>query len=151
MEIYDPELAGRVWQRVRGGEPPEPSSQPSPQALALAELEQAMALLQLSRQLQGKEKSVVRRLYEEEMTHSHVLRGMHRMITGKNLPIRTAPPEPRSPETVLRKCYGNALRALREYEARSGDGEFGPVFWSLAQKEKTHCALLLELLGELRG
>ena len=28
VEKYDPELAGRVWQRVRGGEPPEPSSQP---------------------------------------------------------------------------------------------------------------------------
>ena len=150
MEKYDPEMAARVWQRVRG-EPEAVLLPPSSQALAAAEMEQAAALLQLSRQLQGRQKDLVRRLYAEKKAHADTLRGIHFLMTGKRPMIRTAPDESPTPEIALRKCYGASLRAMKDYENRSQEPEYGPVFASLARQEKAHCALLLELLGGLKG
>ena len=150
MEKYDSEMAARVWQRVRS-EPEAVLLPPSAQALAAAEAEQASALLQLSRQLQGRQKALVRRLYEEKKAHADTLRGIHFLMTGKRPMLRTAPAESPTPEIALRKCYGASLRAVKDYENRSTEPEYGPVFASLAQQEKAHCTLLLELLGGLRG
>lgn len=151
MEKYDAEMAARVWQRVRGEAAPEGPLPPSVQALAAAELAQAAALLQLSRQLQGRQKAQARRLYEEEKAHGDILRGIHFLMTGKRPMLRIAPAEGIAPEIALRKCYGASLRAMKAYEGRSAEPEYGPVFASLARQEKEHCALLLELLGGLKG
>ncbi len=151
MEKYDAEMAKRVWQRVQGEAEPASPLPPTAQALAAAEMEQAMAFLQLSRQLQGREKALVRRLYEEEKAHADTLRGIHFLMTGKRPVLRTAPAEQHTPEIALRKCCGASLRAMKAYEGRSADPEYGPVFASLARQEKDHCALLLELLGGLKG
>ena len=151
MEKYDSEMAARVWQRVQG-EAEQVSPPPvSAQALAAAETEQAAALLQLSRQLQGREKALVRRLYEEEKTHADILRGIHFLMTGRRVPIRTAPAEGHAPEIALRKCYGAALRAMKEYESRSKDAEYGAAFAALARQDRAHCTMLLEILGSLKG
>lgn len=149
MEKYDPEMAARVWQRVRGEAEPTPGHHASVRALLLAELEQGALLLQLSRQLQGGGKDIARRIYEENQTQGNVLRGICFCMTGQRPLLKTAPISSLNPENALRKCYAFSLRAVREYENRTADPEYGAAFAALAKVERAHCALLLELLGSL--
>jgi len=149
VEKYDPEMAKRVWQRVQGEAAPVTAAAPSVQALAAAELEQAGIFLQLSQQLQGREKALLRRLYEEDKSHGAMLQGIQLLTAGKCPPIRTTPARQTSPEVALRKCYGAALRAMKEYENRMADPEYGAAFAELARQERVHCGLILEVLGGL--
>lgn len=151
MEKYDPEMAKRVWQRVKGEVQPPEVPGPSVQSLAAAELEQAGRLLQLSGQLQGRWSMQLRRLYEAEKKHADILRGIGVLTAGKCPPVRLPQAKQSAPEIVLRKCYGAALRAMKEYENRIADPEYGPAFAELARQEQSHCAALLEILGGLQG
>ena len=153
MEKFDPEMAKRVWQRVQGETEPvtDPIPTASVQALAAAELEQAGRFLQLSGQLRTGEKALLRRLYEEEKGHAALLRGIQTMTAGKCPAMRSAPAKQTAPEVTLRKCYGAALRAAKEYENRASDPEYGPAFAALARQERSHCALILEILGSMAG
>lgn len=148
MNQFDTEMESRVWQRVRG----EATSQPtqSLQSLTAAELSEAAAALMLSRQLQGKEKAILRKMYEEDHAHALCLKGMHYFTFDQPLSIRHIPPAPETPVIALRKAYGRKLRALREYESRTGDPEYGAIFRSLALQERQHCRLILELVGILK-
>lgn len=147
MEKFDTELEQRVWKRVRGEEQ-TPST--GLKALAAAEQSEAAVYLMLSRQLQGREKALLRKMFAEEQTHAAILRGMHDMTAGQRIAARTAPPAPETPEIALRKSYGRKLRALAEYESRLRDPQYGPVFGVLAQQEREHCAMILEIMGSLR-
>ena len=149
METIDPQLQSRVWQRVRGEEPKQGLSD-TLKALAAAKWQQAAAYLMLSRQLQGREKALVRRMFEEEQAQAACVKGAYTMLTGEPLAARTPPPVPEAPETTLRKCYGRELRALGQYEGLAEHSEYGPVFAKLAQQEREHCRLILEVLGILR-
>ncbi len=149
MEKYDPEMAARVWKRVHGEAEQAAAPAPSAQALAAAELEQAGIFLQLSRQAQGRENALLRRLYEEEKAHGAMLRGIGVLTTGKCPSMRIAPARQTAPEVALRKCYGATLRAMKEYENRMADPEYGPAFAELAGQERAHCGLILEVLGGL--
>ena len=149
MEKYDPEMAARVWRRVQGETASMAAAAPSVQALAAAEMEQAGIFLQLSQRMQGREKALMRRLYEEEKVHGAMLRGIQLLTAGKCPPIRIAPAKQTSPEIALRKCYGAALRAMKEYENCMADPEYGPAFAELAKQERVHCGFILEVLGGL--
>ena len=52
--------------------------------------------------------------------------------------------------TMLRRCYGREMRCLAQYEARANHPEYGPVFARLAEQEREHCRLILELIGNLK-
>jgi len=150
MEKYDTELEARVWKRVRG----EAEECPCPlelQPLAAAEWAEAAMYLMLSRQMQGSRKGLLRQLFEQERAHADCLKGMHQMMTGKPLSLRTPPPSVQMPEQALRKCYANTLRRLGEYEKRSDDPQYGHVFQKMAEEEKQHCRMLLELVGSMKG
>ena len=149
MENYDAEMAARVWKRVRGEADAEPPRM-GIQGLAAAEWAESAVYLMLSRQLQGREKAVLRQLFEEERTHADCLKGMHLLTTGKPLALRTPPPSPETPELALRKCYARTLRALKEYESRQDDPEYGHVFRHLAEEERKHCTVILELVGGMK-
>lgn len=154
MKAYDPQMAARVWQRVQNP-PTETASEPTHreaglQGLIMEEWISASTYLQLSRQLPGKEASVLQRLFREEQTHASCLRGIYTLITGEKPPIQTPPTVKEPAETTLRKCYGREMRSLKEYEARSSDPEFGPVFAKLAEQEREHCRAVLELIGGLQ-
>ena len=149
MEKYDPEMEKRVWQRVRGEAKPTPGQHTSVRALLLAELEQGAMLLQLSRQLQGGGKDTARRIYEENQIQGSILRGICFCMTGTRPLLKTAPVSSLNPENALQKCYALSLRAVREYENRTTDPEYGVAFAALAKVERAHCAVLLELLGSL--
>ena len=147
MDNFDSELEQRVWKRVRGEEQAPITGL---QALAAAEQNEAGVYLMLSRQLQGAEKSMLRRIFSEEQAHAAILRGVHTVMTGQKISPRTVPPKPETPERALRKCYARKLKTIAEYESRSSDREFGAVFSHLARQERGHCAMILEVLGNIQ-
>ena len=148
MEQFDTVMEDRVWQRIHGDKPPRPEQ--SLQALAAAELSEAAAHLMLSRQLQGREKAILRKIYEEDQSHAASLKGIHYFTFDTPLAVRPIPPAPDAPIIALRKAYGRKLRTLKQYEGRFDDPEYGAVYQTLAQQEREHCRLILELVGTLK-
>lgn len=149
METIDPAKAARVWQRVKGETNPEPPEQYLTQMIA-REWTDAAIYLQLSRKFQGKHSATLRRMYEQEQAHTACLKGIYTLITGKRPVVRAVPPEQTDPEQLLRKCYGSKMHCLAQYEKRSNHPEYGAVFARMAQQEREHCLLILEVLGNLR-
>ncbi len=147
MEKFDAELEKRVWKRVAADETAAPISL---QGLLVAEQTLAVSFLVLARQMQGKEKTMLRSLFEQEQSHAACLRGIHMVMSGQHLAVRTPPVTPQAPEAMLRKCYGRKLQMLSEYESRINDREYGAVFAQLAQQEREQCMQLLEVLGNLK-
>lgn len=150
MEVIDPAKAARVWQRVRGEMPSEHPEQGLLEMIS-REWTDASTYLQLSRQFQGKQSATLRRMFEEEQAHTACLKGIYTLITGKRPVVQTVPPVQTTPEQLLRQCYGREMRCLAQYEQRSGDPEYGQVFARLADQERDHCRLVLELLGSLKS
>ena len=144
MDNFDPAMEQRVWQRIRGEQQPQSISV---EGLAAAAQDEAAVYLMLSRQMQGPEKNMLRRLFSEEQTHGVILRGIHTTMTGQRLTLRTIPPKPETPDIALKKCYARTLKAMAEYESRANDKEFGAVFAQLLQQERAHCAIIMQLLG----
>lgn len=142
MAEFDEELEQRVWQRVRGQAP-----QQSLQTMAAAERGSAAVYLMLSRMMQGRKKELLRQLYHREQNHGRFLKGISVLRDGKALAVRTVPPEGKTPENLLRRCYAGSLKAAEEYASRSGDREYGPVFAKMAREEWENCAMILEILG----
>ena len=148
MEVFDPKKAAGVWQRVQGG-----ADQPHPEEglleLIAREAEDGEIYLQLSRKLQGRAGALLRKMYEQEQAHAACLRGIYTLTTGKRAAPFTPKLIPDTPEHILRRCYGREMRCLARYEQRAADPEYGPVFQRLAEQERDHCRMILELLGGL--
>lgn len=149
MDLIDPALSARVWQRVQGGKSRDPEELVT---LVAEEQTDGLAYLQLSRRFQGKEAALLRQMYEQELSHGACLKGMYQMLTGNRLP----PPVTRvevseNTQAALRRCYGREMQSLAAYEARMDDPEYGRVFERLAQQERAHCQWLLTLIGSLRN
>ena len=149
METIDPAKAARVWQRVQSTNLPENREQGLLELIA-QEWTDATTYLQLSRRLQGTEGAKLRRMYEQEQSHAACLKGIYTLLTGKRPNIRTLPPPQEPPEQTLRRCYGREMQCLASYEKRSSDPEYGSVFARLAEQERDHLRMLLELLGSLK-
>lgn len=151
MQTFDAQKAERVWQRVQGSR--EESKQnrilDNIQELIMNEWIAAATYLRLARQMQPKQASRLQKLAAEEQTHAACLRGMYTLITGQQPVTRSPLPEVDTPELTLRRCYGREMRSLKEYEALRDDPEYGHVFARLAEQEREHCRVLLELLGVL--
>ena len=147
MEHYDSDKAQRVWQRVSGN---DPSPSESIQALAVAELNEAAVHWLLSQQLQGKERSLLRKIFEEDQAHTACLKGIYYFTQDQPLSVKPVLPGPEVPLIALRKSYSRKLRALREYESRSSDPEYGHIFRKLAQEEAEHCKSILQIVGHLK-
>ena len=147
MENYDADMEQRVWQRIRGAEQPQEKSM---QVLAAAELTEAAVHLMLSQQLQGKEKALLRTIFEDDQNHAACLKGIHYFTTDSTLSVRPVPPAPDAPVMALRKCYARKLRAQKEYESRASDPEYGSVFRQLAEDEGRHCKMILQIAGSIK-
>lgn len=153
MESYDAKKAARVWQRVQATQQPQQPPQPDMAGLPgliAEEMQDAALYLQLSKRMGQKEAQILRRLAEEERSHAACLKGIYTLITGEQIAPRVAPSPNDSSERILRRCYGREMRCLAQYEARTADPEYGPVFARLAAQEREHCMAVLELLGRLR-
>ena len=150
MEKYDAQKAARVWERVHAGMASTPETD-SLLRLIAEEWTDAATYLHLSRKLQGKkEAAVLRRLFEEEQTHAACLKGIYTLITGQRPVTHTPHPATEPLDATLRRCYGREMRCLAEYEQRTADREYGPVFSRLAQQEREHCSAILQLIGTLQ-
>lgn len=142
MAEFDEELEQRVWQRVRGA-----AAKPPLQTMAAAERSAAAGYLMLSRMMQGRQKELLRQLYHREQNHGRLLKGISVLRDGKRLSVHTVPPEGKTPESILRRCYAATLQAAESYAEQSKDREYGPIFEKLAREERENCAMILEILG----
>ena len=149
MEKIDPAKAARVWQRVQE-KSAAPSREEGLQELIFEEWTDAATYLLLSRKFQGKNSAVLKKMYQQEQAHAACLKGIYTLITGTRPVVKALPPQQEDPEKTLRRCYGREMRCLAQYEARCDDPEYGQVFARLAQQEREHCRLVLELLGNIK-
>ena len=134
----------RIWQRVKGETPPVTDGLPGLVANALAH---AALYGTLARQLQGPGRSMLLALQADEQHCARCLKGIWRMVTGKQLQPAAVPLPAENMEAALRKCYGQCLKALAAFESRAFHPEYGPSFGILAAKKREHCCALAELLG----
>lgn len=148
METIDKAKAARVWQRVQS----EVAAYPTQglQAMIAEEWADAAIYLSLSRRVQGNAANILRKIGQEEQSHMACLKGIY-ALQGTNKPDIPAPPAvDKAPVSViLRRCYGREMRCLAQYESRANDPEYGQVYARMAQQEREHCRLILELLGSL--
>ena len=149
MPSIDPEKAARVWQRVRA----DTDMGLVPQdllALIAEEQNDATTYLHLSRRFQGSRGLLLREMAQQEQTHAACLKGIYTLITGTRPVVRAQPVIREAPELTLRRCYSREMQCLSRYEAKSADAQYGQVFARLAQQEREHCRLILELLGSAK-
>ena len=149
MDTIDKAKEARVWERVRGETGQAPREAGLPELIA-REWEASTTYLQLSRRLQGRQNALLRKLFQQEQAHMTCLKGLYTLITGEKPRVAGVPPVDDAPQKVLRRCYGRQMQCLAQYEQRSGDPECGHIFARLAEQEREHCHILLELLGSLK-
>ena len=148
METIDKAKAARVWQRVQGGAVANPTH--GLQGMIAEEWADAAIYLSLSRRVQGNAASILRKIGQEEQSHMACLKGIYALQGTGKPDIPAPPPVDKAPVSViLRRCYGREMRCLAQYESRSNDPEYGQVYARMAQQEREHCRLVLELLGSL--
>lgn len=150
METIDRQKAARVWERVTAGPESTRWSVEGLQGLIAQEWADAATYLHLSRRLQGSQSATLRRMFQQEQAHAACLKGICNLITGTTPTVHAPQPSQEPVEAILRRCYGQEMRSLAQYEARSADPEYGQVFARLADQEREHCHLILELLGSLK-
>lgn len=150
MNTYDPKKAQRVWDRVQGcREPEQPKPDMNLQAMIMNEWIAAATYLALARQVPPREMCILQRMAREDQGHGACLKGIYTMITDQEPVIKAPPITAGSVVLTLKKCYAGLLKTLQEYECWSTDPEYGPVFQKLADQEREHCRLVLELIGRL--
>ena len=150
MEKYDPQMAGRVWQRVQQRNQEQPDAAP---LLALIQQvwENAAACMTLAKVSQGREAAAFRKIFEQEQATAQALRGIYILQTGTVPPQQAAKGANEITAARLRRCCASAMTAARAFDQRSADSEFGPVFMLLAQRQRENWLLLLEIIGRQAG
>ena len=147
MQSIDSAKAARVWQRVQENNQPKEAGL---LGMIAHEWSDAATYLQLSRKFQGKQSAALRKMYEEEQSHTDCLKGLYTLITGTRPSVKAVPLASDNIEALLRQCYGREMQCLALYEQRTADPEYGQIFTRLAAQEKDHCRMILELLGSLK-
>ena len=149
MMEYDTRKEARVWQRVQGDkqEAKNPPPRENLQALIAEQLQLSAAYLQMSRQVNGREGAIYMRLAREAKAQAVCMKGILTLTTGQVSAIGPSPVQASPWDVMLRRCYGQELRLLTEYENRRSDPEYGPVFERLSGRGREHCCILLELIG----
>lgn len=150
MENFDAAKATRVWQRVQSPQVPQPEVEGLP-ALIAGELEDSATYAQLGRRIGGKDGQILRKLAEAEHSHAACLKGIYTLMTAQPIAPKIPPLRQEPADRTLRRCYGREMRCLAQYEARSSDPEYGPVFARLAAQEREHCMAVLELIGRMKN
>ena len=148
METIDKAKAARVWQRVQGDTAENPTR--GLQGLIAEEWADAAIYLSLSRRVQGNAANILRKIGQEEQSHMACLKGIYALQSTGKPDIPPPPPLDKAPVSViLRRCYGREMRCLAQYESRATDPQYGQIYARMAQQEREHCRLILELLGSL--
>ena len=148
MDQYDAQKAARVWQRVQA-EQPQVATATELQEMLEEEWLDGAVYLQLARQFQGAIREKLLKMGKDEQTHAACLKGIYTLTTGGHPAMRTKHMPPESPQVILRRCYGREMRSLARYEGKSKDPQYGQVFQRIAEQEREHCKMILELLGSM--
>lgn len=145
MAQIDPEMAQRVWQRVRG-EPPLPSSGPSLQLLMEDAWEDAGMYRQLSRRHRGRRAALFGQLYRQTMEHLRILKGIC-ALTDRCDPVLSPVQPRREPEGIfLRRSYSRAQQRLSWYSAHENNPDYGHILAPLIRQTQDHSRLLLQMM-----
>lgn len=157
MKQFDQEQVRRIWQRVQSGAAYEPAAAPVSKAdsgmnlreLIACELAEKENFLYLSKGFHGNNAAVLRQMAKQTQAHAAILRGICTMTENEPPMVRIPKSFSLSMGVLLRRCYGQTLQMLSEYEKRTSDPQFGSVFQKLAEHKQNHCRILLALLGSL--
>ena len=137
-----------VWQRVWNGQRPE-SGDIRPLLLTAAE---SLAVYgRLVQTLQGRQRETAAELRDMARRSLDALKGIQSLSGHPAGKLRTPPVPKEPPRRLLEKSYHRALRQMTEYTARSLDPEFGVVYQSLGDRERSAAVLLAQLLGETKA
>lgn len=101
----------KIWSRVKGAPGGAVSNL---QPMIAGAMGQAAVFGALMRQMPVGAQGQLRMLREAELTHARCLRGIGMLSGCGQLKVAVAPVKQERPETVLRRSYGNALRAMRD-------------------------------------
>jgi len=126
----------RVWQRVRG----EPELVGRLRSL----LEEQGRLWGVYRTL-GRRGGKYRLLLEQKENQIACLRGMLRVLTGQG----AAHPRWGGGAPDLQSCFEAEQRLLEELTRCSREPELGPVLGAMAEGQKRHLRILLEVIGTM--
>lgn len=142
MDKLSDQTIQSVWQRVQ--QKPQQPQQPELPSL-LTGLRQEAVLYTLL--LNKTNHSGLRPLLKQVNSHIASVKGMC-ILSGAEIQ-HFIPPQPRQEpwETAMRRAYTNALGRLTEYEKRTSDSSFGPVFCILAEETKSALRTLTTLCG----
>ncbi len=146
MEKPDRNLEEQVWRRI-GGQPQPDRSDLRP--LLLMTWEQASMLRHLTGLLQGGQRTKTKAVAEAVARSLAAQRGIMAM-TGQSAGQLRPVPIPKEPaRRLLEKAFHRAGKLMTEYTARSLDPEFGVVWQTLADRERSNVTVLAELAGGL--
>ena len=149
MGKQDHTMEQQVWQRVRSSR--EEGAGQDLRQLQREAMELAAVYRTLSSQLTGKQQEQMKQLYMGERANAAALAGIGMLSRQQGEALKLWNPGKEEPKKALEKCYHRTRRCLTEYMARSAEGEFGVVYQKMAAQEQNHCALIAEILGNLKG
>lgn len=147
METFSPENVRKIWQRVQQHSDAPVEERPNLCASVERELNTAAIYARLSRKIPGRNGKILAQLSRREQSHAASIKGICAVTYGKCPPIRIAPPEAAPVGILLRRCYGQKLQAIAEYEKLCEQEGYGSIFRQLVREEQEQLVFLLQLLG----
>lgn len=148
MENLNKENVRKIWQRVQQSNAPV-SDRPDLCAIAEREMHTARMYEALARRIPGSNGKKLGQLARREKSHAASIRGICAVTYGNCPPISSMPPETAPVPVLLRRCYGQKLQAIGEYQKLSQEEHYGSIFRQLAGEEQEQMLFLLQLLGSM--
>lgn len=147
METYDSAKAARVWQRVQGEAEEAPRHQGLLQLIS-EEYTAAAQYLALSRRFRGRQVQQLQKMAEEARSNAACIKGIYVLLTGERPVVKASARTLDTVDAALRRCYGDLLRRMEAYKARSVDPEYGCIYAKLAVDTLNRSYHILALLGD---
>ena len=148
MPQFSSEDVRRIWERVQKANAPVTER---PDLCTFAAREQNCAVLYryLARKIPGNAGNMLLKFSRQEQSHAAAIRGMCAIRYGKCPPISNTPVESAPVAVLLRRCYGQKIQAIAEYE-KLAQQEQGKIFQKLLKEEQLQLQFLLQLLGTIK-
>ncbi len=150
MQQFNSENVRKIWERVQSSNAPI-SEKPDLCGCVARELNTAAIYSLLARKIPGNAGKTLSKLARQEHSHAASIKGICAVTYGNCPPIRSTPPENAPVHILLRRCYGQKLQSLAEYEKLSEQEGYGSIFRQLAREEQSQLLFLLQLLGTLEN
>ncbi len=144
MEELNQQTIHDVWQRVQ--RKPTPGDSPDLMPL-IAGLRQEASIL--SALYKRTNRAAIQPLIKQVASHISCIKGM--MNLSGQRPQAPPLPQPKNEPTsaLLRRGYTHILGRLTEYEKRTSDAAFGPVFHTLAAETRSTLRTLTDLAASI--